>query len=248
MKCKYCEAKTAIHDLWCVKCGKPTGVIKNELSAMASLKATWNSYTPYKGANAPVGILATLIGIIPLLLTYIFAHLILTGFPEWQSVLMTAGLWVFILPLALIPLDTVSRKADYRITVGDFFSSFRKYPLYWFFSLLISLFYVAIYFICKGDAILNLVWLVLVQYWVVIIMPVPIIMAQLGLSPLQAIARAYRKCGDVRWNIYLLLIVLTIVNALACLFLLVGLIITVPFTWFAIRDYTTKLIEYEIFD
>ncbi len=40
MRCKYCNARLAVHDIWCMQCGKQTPVIKNELYAMKSFSET----------------------------------------------------------------------------------------------------------------------------------------------------------------------------------------------------------------
>jgi hypothetical protein len=67
-----------------------------------------------------------------------------------------------------------------------------------------------------------------------------------NLSFMAAFKLARRHFGVVRWNIYLMVLVLAMLNILATLVLLVPLAITIPFSWYAVRDYTRTLLEYEL--
>jgi hypothetical protein len=246
MRCNYCNEKLAPHDLWCIKCGKRTGALINELSAVKNLKETWKQYNLAKGNNLPVGILATLTGIIPLFILLWILNYALPGMVLWQFILLHSVTWTAFLPVLLVPFKQVCRSDDYRISVSGFFLSFKAYPSFMLLSFLSVLFYVLIFFLCKGDPILNLVWLVLVLYWIAIVAPVPVLMERYGLNAWKAIKLSYKQAGDVRWNIFLMVILLFVINILAAIFLVIGLTVTVPFTWYAIRDYVNKIIEFEV--
>jgi hypothetical protein len=73
-------------------------------------------------------------------------------------------------------------------------------------------------------------------------------MERYQINSLKALALSYRRAGDVRWNLFLLVVILFVINILALLFLFIGLIITLPYTWYAIRDYVDKMIEFEVFN
>jgi hypothetical protein len=236
MRCPHCNEKTAVHDIWCNKCNKQTDVLSNELSAIKSLRATWKNYTAIKGHNYPVGILTALTGWIPAIAIIWLLNFAFPELPKWQSILISNLVWLFFVPVLLLPFAMVSKKDDYVFSIKDLFASCGAYSKYLLFSLASVIFYLILFFVCKGDPILNLVWLVLVVYWLAIVFPVPILMERLKINTFTAIRLAYIKAGDVRWNIFRMIIVL-----------LVGLVITLPFTWMAIRDYTDKLIEYEVF-
>ncbi len=248
MRCPHCNEKTAIHDLWCVKCGRHTEIVSNDLSATKSLNITWNKYKTVKGRNLPVGILAALTGIIPMIILIWLQNYATIDLPKWQLIVLSNIVWLFFLPVLLAPFQAVCKKDNNEIDVKDFFASFKSYFKYLLLSLASVVFYLLIFFICKGDPILNLVWLVLVIYWIAIVIPVPVLMERYNLSSLKAIVLAYKQAGDVRWNIFLMGIILVAANILATLLFVVGLAITIPFTWFAIRDYIDKLIEFEVFE
>jgi hypothetical protein len=247
MRCTHCNEKLAIHDLWCVKCGKHSNVLVGDLSALKSLDRTWKNYKPFQGQNFPVGILATLTGVIPTFVIIFLLILINAQMQLWKHLIISNAIWLFFLPILLVPFKVVCSKDSYKVNVKDFFQPFKAYFSFLVLSFMSILFYLIIYLICRGDPILNLVWLVLVIYWVAIVTPVPVLMQRYSIGSIKAIALSYKKAGDVRWNIFLMIIILTIANVLATACLVIGLVVTVPYTWFAIRDYVDKLIEFEVF-
>jgi hypothetical protein len=247
MRCQHCNEKLAPHDLWCIKCGKRTEALSKELSAVKSLKETWKKYKPVKGHNLPVGIIATLTGIIPLAVLIWILNFALPDMPVWQLTTMNAVIWTFFIPVLLVPFKVICSIDDEKVSTLGFFTSFKSYPNYFFLTFLSVLFYVIIFFLCKGDPILNLVWLVLVLYWIAIVMPVPVLMMSYSINAWKAVKMSYKHGGDVRWNIFLMVLILAIINAIAAVLFVIGLAITVPFTWFAIRDYVYKMIELEVF-
>jgi hypothetical protein len=50
----------------------------------------------------------------------------------------------------------------------------------------------------------------------------------------------------VRWQLFLLGLILVLMNFVATALVLVPLIIILPLSWFAVRDYVDLLLEYEI--
>lgn len=248
MRCPHCSEKLASHDLWCLKCGKRTDLVSKDLSALKSLNQSWENYKKVKGRNLPVGIWAALTGIIPMGVLLWILNYLLPEAPTWKFLTISSILWLFFLPIVFVPLSAVCKKDNYNIDVKDFLGSFSQYFKYLVFTLISVLYYIAIFYICIGDPILNLVWIVLILYWIAIVIPVPVIMERFKCNSLKAIILSYKHAGDLRWNIFLMGIVLTLANVLAALLLIVGLAITIPFTWFAIRDYVDKMIEFEIFE
>jgi len=248
MRCLHCNEKLAIHDLWCINCGKRTSVLSKDLSALNSLNDSWKKYKKIKGKNFPMGIWASLLGILPMFILIFILNFTLSEMPKWQIMILSNVVWLIFIPILLVPFQAVCKKDGYHISVQEYFASFSRYFHYLMFSLSSVGFYLIIFFICKGDPILNLVWLVLVFYWIAIVFPVPVLMERFNINSLQAIKLAYKHAGDIRWNMFLMAIVLVITNILALAFFVIGLIISVPFTFFAIRDYVDKLIEFDIFD
>jgi len=248
MRCPHCNEKNANHDLWCSKCGKHTTLISNELSANKSMNESWKNYKPFRGRNFPVGIWTSLTGIIPLIIMIWLLNFALPAMGLWKFLALHVTVWTLLVPVLLVPFNAVCKIDNYKIDVKDFFSSFSSYFRYFLLTFISVLFYVIIFFVCQGDPILNLVWLVLVLYWIAIVLPVPVIMERFKVNPFKSLKLSYKYAGDLRWNIFLMVLILFVANLLATLLLVVGLAVIVPFSWFAIRDYVDKMIENEVFD
>lgn len=247
MRCQHCNEKLANHDLWCVKCGKQSTLISNELSAKKNLNETWSKYKVYRGSNFPVGIWAFLTGFLPLLVLIWVLNFALPAMSLWKFIVLHSIVWTLFIPVLFVPFKAVCKTDGYKIDIKDYFNSFKSYIRYLPLAFISVLFYVIIFVICQGDPILNLVWLVLVLYWVAIILPVPVIIERYNIGAFSALKISYKEAGDLRWNLFLMTIILFIADVLATLLLLIGIAITLPFTWFAIRDYVDQMIDYEVF-
>ncbi len=247
MRCRYCKEKLALHDIWCVSCGRQTELVKKDLSAWNSLLKTWQNYKKSIGHNFPVGIVYIVFGVIPLVLIIWLVQYGLAEISDPLKLLLRNTLVIIFLPLLISPLKNVCHKESYDFSIKQLWFSFQSYLRYLWFSFIVLAFYVIIYYICKGDPILNLVWLVLIQYWIVIIIPVPVLMERFKIGPLKSLYLSYKYGHDIRWNIYLLAIILTVINALAFVLGLICLAITIPFSLYAIRDFADKMIEYEVY-
>ncbi|HQH50407.1 MAG TPA: hypothetical protein PLA08_03275 [Candidatus Cloacimonadota bacterium] len=260
MRCKKCNGNLAPHDLWCSSCGRQTPAVTSDLSAMASLARTWNSFKQYKGSNVPAAAISVIFGIIPMAVLIVLFHSFglldlaeITNTPKLllNLLILSLSVGVFI-PFILIPFQPVSKTDNYTIGLMNMKKAMSAYPGYLLFSLLSALYFVVIYLICFGfpqfgsDPILRLVWIVLVNYYFALVLPVPVLMERKQLSFWSAFRMSYKHFHVVRWNIYLLALVLIVLNMVGFLLLLIPLVITVPLSWYAIRDYTDLLLDFEI--
>jgi hypothetical protein len=260
MRCKHCDARLAAHDIWCSNCGKQTGIINKDLASMSSLKMTWSKYLPNKGINVPAAAFSVLLGIVPIIgLLFLLNSIGVldliaiqhTGKLILNLFIISIGVSIF-LPIILISYKPVCQEPGTVIRLKSLTSNLKSYPRYFLLSLISALFFVLIYLICFGlpdfgsDPILRLVWIVLVNYFLAVFLPVPVLMERKDLNPWAAFKMSYRFFHPVRWQLYLLALVLTLANSLAMLLALVPLVFTLPLSWFAIRDYVDLLLEYEI--
>lgn len=257
MRCPHCNHRLAIHDLWCPNCQRQSSLIKNELSALRSLRGSWANFKPNISLNVPLAAPAIIMGIIPLaILIWLFNTSLML--PSDTSIKLLINLFIksalvsMFLPFTLIGFKATSALDGYQAGKPGLFIALKSYPKYLGFSILNCLYFVVIYLICFGfpgfgsDPILRLVWLVLANYWVALVLPIPTLMEDNALSFKDAFCLARRHFAVVRWNIYLMVLILGILNLVAGLALIVPLAITIPFSWYAIRDYTRTLLEYEL--
>lgn len=260
MRCSHCNSLLAAHDLWCVNCGRQSPAVKTELSSLQSLKRTWQKFNPLKGANVPAAAFSVILGVIPIAVLIVvfrsFGLLDLINIKDIGNLLLnliiiSVGISIFI-PMLLIQFKPVCENNTYKVGIQDLKSALSQYPRYLVFSLISAVYFGLIYLICFGlpnfgsDPILRLVWLVLVNYFMALILPVPVLMERKKLGFWSAFRLSYKHFHVVRWNIYLLAVVLTLLNLVAFTLLLIPLVITIPLTWYAVRDYTDKLLDFEI--
>lgn len=259
LRCKHCNQRLAVHDVWCVNCGRQSPIVRGELSAIRSLKATWNEFQHAKSGNVPMGALSVILGVIPIaIMAWLFQSIV--GFAadtSWDLIfgLLVKGMaFAVFMPFMLIGFSYVNNREKYVGDKAAALQALKSYPRYLPMSVAISLYYVLIYLICFGlpqfgsDPILRLVWIVLAQYWVVVLMPVPALMETQGIGFGKAFKLSYRHFHVVRWNLYLMLMAITLINLVAALLLIVPLVITLPLTYYAIRDYTARLVEYQLLE
>lgn len=259
MRCKHCNARLATHDIWCVECGHQTEVVKKDLSAMKSLGDSYRKFAPVKSNSVPGAAFSLILGIIPIVvIIWLFNSIIsLESNTATQLiinlVIKSVSLSIFI-PFVLIGFDAICRNHEYQLSLPQIIASLKTYPRYLLFALISALYYSVLYIVCWGFPgfaslpILRLVWLVMLVYWVAIVLPAPVLMEKLNLSPWKSIQMSYRHFHDVRWNIFLMALVLAFINVLAFILLFVPMIISLPLSLYAIRDYADRLLEYELLD
>lgn len=259
MRCKHCNARLAQHDIWCVECGKQTEVIGKELSALGSFAQTKREFLPQMATAVPGMAFALICGLIPILvLIWLFNSMISLESDTIGSMLLSlfiksVSLSIFI-PFVLIAFNAITRHNSYHISLAEMMSAMRRYPRYLALALISAGYYSLIYIICFGLPnfgslpILRLVWLVLVNYWIAIVLPVPVLMESLDIGAWKAIKKSYRHFHDVRWNTYLLALLLVVINLIATVLLFVPLVFTLPLSLFAIRDYSRRLVDFELLD
>jgi len=259
MRCKKCNTRLGSHDLWCVNCGLQSPVVKTDLAAMKSLKKSRELLSGKISAMVPAMGFSIILGAIPIaILIWIFRNYVNNESGTISQLLLNlcvkAVLLSLFAPMLLIPFAVISKHDEYKLKFQDLLSKLKLYPKYLLFSLINALFLMFFYLICFGfpgfasDPILRLVWIVLVNYWAAIVLPAPVVMERQGVNPWKAIKLSYQHFSDVRWNIYLLVLVLGVLNTIAFLLAIFPMLFTLPLAIFAIRDYTIKLEQYELLE
>jgi len=260
MRCKHCNTRLADHDVWCVNCGRQTEVPSKQLSAIASMKETWHSLSPLRAQSIPAAAASIIFGVVPLTLAGIVFTQVQFSFHSSNTINLLLGILLKIIvfsvfaPFLLVAFAHIGKREDYQISLKDYSLAMKQYPKYLLLGIVTGFYYALIYLICFGmpsfgsDPILRLVWLVLVNYWMAIILPVPALMEIKQIGVFRAIRLSYRHFHDLRWNLYLMALLIGILTSIATALLLVGLLYIVPFFWFAVRDYTRKLIDFELLE
>lgn len=260
MRCKYCNAKLAAHDIWCVNCGRQSTIPKHELSALKSLSETWSELNKEPKKSYLIAAISAIMGfasLLALIWLFLSIHIELSANPTLSyvySVILRAVAVSIFMPFLLMGIKPAVSTGLYTLDASNIKEAFSSYIKLWLLSIIICAYYAVIYLICFGlpsfgsDPILRLVWIVLANYGVAIFLPTPALIFARELNPWQACLKSYYHFHDIRWNLYLMGLVLIVINLLAAIPLLMGLLISLPLSWFAIRDYTFKLMQYELLE
>lgn len=259
MRCKKCNTRLGSHDLWCMSCGVQSPVVKTDLAALKSLKHTRNQLKGKTSSLVPAMGFSIILGAIPIaILIWIFASFINNESNTIGQLMLNLSLKSVLIslfvPMLLLPFSVISNQQDYVLKLKDLLASMKHYPKYLLFALVNAAVLIVLYLICFGfpgfasDPILRLVWIVLVNYWLAISLPAVVVMERRKVNPIKALKLSYQHFADVRWNIYLLALLMALFNGLAFVFAIFPLLFTLPVMYFAFRDYVIKLEEYELLD
>jgi len=257
MRCTKCNGRISPTDVWCLHCGRQTRLVKVELSALRSLSKTWKHISQGISAYVPATTVSILFGVIPIAVwLWLFSGYL--NYNDQSTLRYVSGMVlkvqaiVWFLPFILTPFSVLTQDSarSYQLTFSQAIKSLARYHIYVGTTFISALFLIITTIICFGlpnfgsDPILKLVWIVLINYWLAVSLPVPVIMGRLKVNPWRAYIISYKYCHDVRWNLYLLGLVLVFANLIGAALLVIGLTITLPLSWFATRDYINLLFEY----
>lgn len=212
MNCKKCKAKLENTAIYCSQCGVPTGFVKEHLSAFNTFSQVVNTNKGKVWKHFAVSGPAYLFGLIPIILI----NELLTRYLGGINHNLYYGLFLLLsaifLPFFIMPLAKKDIFSETRSRISDYFSNFKYYFKTLLICELFALYLIALYIICQGDPILNLVHLVMFFYGIAIFFHAPSLVYHEGLSVLNAIKTAYISGKHtIRWqNFFLTLMMLLI--------------------------------------
>ncbi len=243
MKCKNCSSSLDNNAIFCPNCGWQTGFIKDNLSTKLVLKEAWQDYKGIRAKNYPFAIFFVLLILVPVGLAAFF-----TRDNYWiNNVTM-----LFVTPLALIPLTF----SGSEYSLKGYAKHLKYYPMMLGISLFTTLFFFVINVICTGnplfyyatDPILHPVRFVLILYWLAIVVPSFYLITELKKPPCKSIYWAYQWGRETRWQQFFLIVILSALNVVALIPVGLGLLVSVPFSIFAIRRYSEQMHQKGLFE
>lgn len=241
-----CNSRLAEHQIFCHVCGKATKALSTDLSAKQNRKEIWQEFKEIKSNYYPFAIFMILA-----VFSFIGASVVLGT----RHFLYNNLALLFIVPLALIPFSFEENFIQKQFTIGMFFKHLKYYPKYFIFVLINILWFIFLKILCTGafirlatDPILHEVRLILVLYWIVIMMPAPILMVRRKMNPISAMISCYKATAQTRWQQFFILFYLFVINLIGLLTAGLGLLVTIPFSYILIERYYLQMEEYELFD
>ncbi|RLC50790.1 MAG: hypothetical protein DRH89_03880 [Candidatus Cloacimonadota bacterium] len=243
---RMCNAQLAEHQIYCNKCGTATKALSTGLSAKQNRTEAWQQFKEIKSKYYPFAIFMILA-----VFSFIGASVVLGT----RHFLYNNLALLFIVPLALIPFSFEKDFINYPFTIGMFFKHLKHYPKYFLFVLINILWFIFLKILCTGafihiatDPILHEVRLILALYWIVIMLPAPILMIRRKMNPIKAMILCYKATAETRWQQFFIVFYLAVINLIGLATAGLGLLVTIPFSYILIERYFLRMDEYELFD
>ncbi len=274
MVCKKCKAKCEENSIYCEQCGHPTGIVKEQYS---SIKFFFSEYSKNKSnytKHIGYSFVALIFGILPISLSIWFS--VKTNFIENELIryFVSNLLFLIFIPFLLTPFSNKNGFEQESNSFTQYFKNLSAYGRYFLLTLIGIVYLMFFKFICQGDAILNLVRLVMVIYGIAIILPVSYLMENREMNVIQGVKKGYQSGKHtVRWQYFFLSFLLFILNIVGLLvafivfrfkfysesmntitqllsFGIAGfwLLFSMPFTWNTIQKYNRFLDSQKVFD
>lgn len=237
--CARCESKLDSDQIYCLECGEPTSIFKNNLSALKTIRRVWDEYKESKDKHFAFAIFYFFALLLPLGIIIIYTR---TDYYLHNLILL------FFLPLLFIPFSIRIDKGKNKLTIGRYFANLKHYPRYLSFVFLNIVYFFLLKVITTSvDPILNLVRFIMVLYWISIVVPLPCFIADKKENIIKAWLSVYKGGKETRWQQFYIYIVLGILNMIGAFLLGVGLLITIPFSIAAIEEYYHEMDRNKLF-
>ena len=238
-RCQKCREKVEYFDIYCHKCGHPTNLLKEELSAKENFKEVWMNFNNEYKKYIPLSALVWFISILPMIVIFVYLFFNPISSNDNINLLINSAVVLVFLPLALLPFSFVGKSEP---TVSNYFNHFKKYPSVLCFSFVTVVFYAGIELICKrlnADPILNIVWLILTIYWIAINVPTLGLIFNKEMIPAKAVWLAYKAGKETRWQ--------QLFTAWRIFILLPGFVFTLPLLYLLPLSYYKRLDDLDLF-
>lgn len=251
---KTCNYELSKHAIFCPVCGQPTQALSGPLSAKKNHKSSWNSYKEKKSQYYPLAIFLIFVVFLPLLLVSIYNDNI-AKLVNLTAYLVNNLTLLLLVPLSLLPFASSRDFIEHPLTIKNYFRNFKYYFHYLGLVLITILYFFILNVLCTGyllnimtDPILHPVRLILVLYWLVNILPAPLLIARKNMNPLRAIYVSHKASKETRWQQFFLILIVAFYNIIGLAIIGIGLIATIPYSYVIIEKYYQKMDEFELFD
>jgi hypothetical protein len=241
---KPCSAEIDKFAIFCPVCGEPTPALSTDLSAKKNIKEAWNEFFPQKQSYLRFSIFIILTGFLFTGLAVYYTH---------DNYWLSNGLFLFLVPLLLIPFALPENFILNPLTIKNYLSALKYYPKFWIFTLVNFLYFIFLKIISTGfilgiasDPLLHFVRFIMVLYWLEIIFAAPFLFVRGENNLYKAFKRSHDGGRELRWQILGLYIMLLGINIIGAALVGFGLLITIPFTYIALEKYYLKMKMYQL--
>lgn len=250
---KRCNNELKKQAIFCEICGEPTAALSTDLSAKQVFDKVWKKFRKIKSQYYPFAIFILFTSFLAIIISVLFRNTLAESLNTSTYVFMNLIL-LLLVPFTLIPFGMKENFFEHPFTIKKYFKTLNLYPKYFLLTLLNIIYFFLLKIICTGfmlgvivDPILHLVRFVLVLYWITIMFPMLLLVYRKKVNPVKAAIMCYKASAETRWQQSLIMFQVLIVNLIGLVFLGVGLIVSLPFSYVLIERYYQKLDDYELF-
>ncbi len=250
---KKCNYELSEYDIFCPVCGEPTDALSKDLSAKQNIKEVWKEYNPIKAKYFAFSIFMLFTAFLLIFLSFLLKEQI-SSLLHINVYFTENILYLITIPLALIPFASEENFIKNPLTIGEQIKNLKYYPKMFLFVFFNLLYFFLLKVICAGyllnvlvDPILHIVRLILVIYWLVIVMPAPLLITRLNMNPVTAIIKSYKASAETRWQQFFILIYLFLINVLGFA-TIAGSLISIPLSYILIEKYYFAMNKFKLFD
>ncbi len=249
-----CNNKLEEHQIFCDKCGEPTGALSGPLSARQNYKEVWDQFKKVKSKFYPFAIFIILTSYLLIALEAVFGKTLAEAV-NIDHYLLSNIIFLVIIPLALIPFGMKEKFMENPFSVKAYLKGLKNYPKYFLLTLVYILFFFVLKVLCAGfllgisiDPILHPVRFILVLYWITIMLPSPILITRKNVNIFQAVVRCYKASMETRWQQFFLVLQIAGINVLGAALAGLGLLYSIPLSYVLVERYYQKLDEFRLFE
>ena len=249
-----CNNKLEEHQIFCDKCGEPTGALSGPLSAKQNYKEIWKQFKKVKSKFYPFAIFIILTSYLLIALEAVFGKTLAEAV-NIDHYLLSNIIFLVIIPLALIPFGMKEKFMENPFSVKAYLKGLKNYPKYFLLTLVYILFFFVLKVLCAGfllgisiDPILHPVRFILVLYWITIMLPSPILITRKNVNAFQAVVLCYKASMETRWQQFFLVLQIAGINVLGAALAGLGLLYSIPLSYVLVERYYQKLDEFRLFE
>ncbi len=249
-----CNTELDEHALFCKVCGHSTGALSGQLSAKVNYNDVWRKFKLIKSQYYSFSIFIVLTSFLLIGLGIFFSKDLAESF-RIDHYLFTNLMLLILVPFTLIPFGFKDNFTNEPFKILMYFQALINYPKLFLLVLVNILYFLLLKILCTGyilgitvDPILHPVRFILVLYWITITFPAALLIIRKKMNPIKAVISCYKASAETRWQQFFIVFRLFVMNIIGAVFVGLGLLVTIPFSYILIEKYYQSLDEFELFE
>lgn len=242
MHCKHCNSQINQNDIYCPKCGKKTQNVKENFRFSDFFKIARTEIRETKEHSFKFNFIQGMTALLFILV--LIAHFFVLNYPsDILKYVIENFIYLLFVPVLLLPfgIQNVVLEVGYSSDLNKYMKGL--YPKYLLFTAVNIAIFAVFKFLCIGDAILSLVRLTLVLWWLSVCFPIPVLMTKYKRNIFAYFKMSLKTFEDLRWQLFFGWTTLLIYNVMLILPFFVGYIRYGQITALTINKYVDNAVD-----